>query len=75
MYGGCNVHFATFTLQENEVEFGEPVATRRSCPDNMDSKVVDPFFMESAYMEVSEDKVDFYDSQLAKTICLTKERL
>lgn len=71
LYGGCNTHISSFSVKGNKINFGHPASTRKYCPDDKDSSIVEQLFKNSAYFELRNSKLVFYDAKFQTTLSLT----
>lgn len=64
MYGGCNVQFYIYTLNNAQISFGTPTGTTRVCTPNNDPSVTEPIFKNAVYLQATTTSMIFYDGQL-----------
>jgi heat shock protein HslJ len=71
LYGGCNVQFATFTLDGNALSFSGVIGTKKACQVDKDSSITTPMFEESKYLEIVNSQLVFYDKDLKQKVVYT----
>lgn len=73
LYGGCNVHFSSFTLADNKISFSPAMSTRKACEIDNDHLIAIPLFEQSRYGEIFEGSLLLYDDKYKMTAQFSSE--